>query len=111
VLDVLYGHKAAFDRQIDSSNVAALVRSQEHRCEAISSRFPMRPIVQPVQVIEIGDFPLNGSHIVADFGHGPVQFRLPTASDENVGSLFHKALSGSKPDSAAAPGDDSDFPL
>jgi len=54
---------------------------------------------------------LDGSHIAADFGHGLVQFRLPAARDENVGSLFHKALSSSKSDTAAAPSDDGDFSL
>ena len=60
-------------------------------------------LVQPVQVVEIGDVPLNGSHIAADLGNGLIQLRLPAARDENVGSLFHKAFSGSKSDTAATP--------
>src|SRR5713101_8309655 len=38
-----YGHKAAVDRQIDSSNVAALVRRQEHRCGSNLLRLPDVP--------------------------------------------------------------------
>jgi hypothetical protein len=45
------------------------------------------------------------------FGHGLIQFRLPAARNEDVGSLFHKALGGSKSDTAAAPGDDCDLSL
>ena len=37
--------------------------------------------------------------------------RLPAARNEDVGPLFDKAPGGSKPDTAAAPGDDGDFPL
>src|SRR5579864_1617900 len=39
----LYGHKAAVDRQIDSSDIAALVRSQEHRRGSNLLRFPDAP--------------------------------------------------------------------
>src|SRR6266478_2880699 len=66
-------------------------------------------LVQAVQVVEIGNVPLDASHISADFGHGLIQFRLPAARNEDVGSLFDKSLGSSKPDTAAAPGDDGDF--
>ena len=46
---------------------------------------------------------MNGGHIATDFCNGLVQFRLPAARNEDVGSLFDKALGGSKADTAAAP--------
>jgi hypothetical protein len=54
---------------------------------------------------------LDASHISADFGHGLIQFRLPAARNEDVGSLFDKALGSSKPDTAAAPVMTAIFPL
>jgi hypothetical protein len=44
--------------------------------------------------VEIGDVPLNGSHITADFGNGLIQLRLSAARNEDLGSLFDKALGG-----------------
>src|ERR1700746_3478718 len=68
-------------------------------------------LVQAVQVVEIGNVPLDASHISADFGHGLIQFRLAAARNEDVGSFFHEALGGSKSDTGAAPGDDGDFSI
>src|SRR5260370_13354228 len=60
-------------------------------------------LVQAVQVAQIGNGPLGGSHIPTDFGNRLIQFGLPAAGNEYVGSLFHKALGGSKSDTRAAP--------
>jgi hypothetical protein len=54
---------------------------------------------------------LDGSDIAADFGNSLIQFRLPAASNEYVGSFFHEALGSSKPDTAATPGDNGDLSL
>ena len=54
---------------------------------------------------------MNASHIAADFGNGLIQLHLPAARNEDIGSLFDKALGGSKLNTAAASGDDGDFPL
>jgi hypothetical protein len=59
---------------------------------------------------EIGNVSLDGRHIAADLGDGIIQFRLPAARNEDIGSLFHEALGGSKSDTGAAAGMTAIFP-
>ena len=43
-------------------------------------------LVHPVQVVEIGNVPMDGSHVAADFGNGLIQIRLSAARNVDVGS-------------------------
>jgi hypothetical protein len=54
-------------------------------------------LVQPVQVVEIGSVPLDGSHVAADFGNGLIQLRLPAARNEDVDPSLTKRLAVASP--------------
>src|ERR1700691_26278 len=49
-------------------------------------------LVEPVKVGQFGNVSLNAGYIGADCLHGLVEFLLPTARDENVGTLSDEKL-------------------
>src|SRR4029077_4398997 len=66
-------------------------------------------LVKTVKVSRLGDVSLNARNVGADCLHGPVEFLLAPACDEDIGALFDEKLGRSQPDPFCAAGDDGGF--
>jgi len=66
-------------------------------------------LVKTIKVGEFGNVALNARNIAADCLHGLVEFLLPAAGDEDVGTLFDEEFCRSQPNPFCAAGDDGDF--
>src|SRR5258708_12930726 len=53
--------------------------------------------VETIKIVQFGNVALNARNIAADCLHGLVEFLLPAAGDEDVGTLFDEKLSCSQP--------------
>src|SRR5258707_497528 len=65
--------------------------------------------VETIKIGQFGNVALNARNIAADCLHGLVEFLLPAARDEDVGTLFDEKLCRGKPNPFCATGDDSDL--
>src|SRR5258708_36601055 len=66
-------------------------------------------IVKTIKVSKLGNISLNSRNVGANCLHGLVEFLLPAARDEDIGTLFDEKLCRGKPNSFCAGGDDSDL--
>src|SRR5882724_12396905 len=66
-------------------------------------------LVQTIKVSQLGNVSLNSTNVGADCIHGLVEFLLPAARDEDIGTLFDEELCRSQPNPFCAAGDDSDL--
>src|ERR1700720_4009232 len=64
-------------------------------------------LVKTNKVSELGHGSLNSRNFVADCLHGLVEFLLPAARDEDIGTLFDEKLCRSQPNPFGPAGDDS----
>src|SRR5713101_7447538 len=62
-------------------------------------------LVETIKVGQFGNVALNARHIAADCLHGLVEFLLPTARDEDIGTLFDEKLCRSQPNPFCPAGD------
>src|SRR5580658_4535368 len=63
-------------------------------------------LVKTIKVGQFGNVALNAGNIAADCLHGLVEFLLPAARDEDIGTLFGKELCRSQPNPLRPAGDD-----
>src|ERR1700719_434649 len=63
-------------------------------------------LVKTIKVSQLGNISLNARNVGADCLHGLVEFLLPAARDEDIGTLFDKKLCRSKSNPFCAAGDD-----
>src|SRR5260370_31528318 len=66
-------------------------------------------LVETIKVSQLGNASLNSRNVAADCPHGLVEFLLPAARDEDIGTLFDEKLCRSQPNPFCAAGDDSDL--
>jgi hypothetical protein len=71
--------------------------------------FVSHRLIEPVEIVEIGDVTLHGRDVAADLGLRLVEFALAAAHDEDISALFDEFLRGRQSDAARSAGDDSDF--
>ena len=62
--------------------------------------------VKTVKVRELGNVALNTRYIVPDCLHGLIEFLLPAARNEDIGTLFGEKFCRSQPNSFCSAGDD-----
>ena len=68
-------------------------------------------LIKPVEVLKIGNVPLNCRDVRSDFGSGLIQFSLSSSRDEDISSLSDEPFGGCQADPAIAPCDDGHPPL
>src|ERR1700676_4225337 len=64
-------------------------------------------LVKTIKVGQFGNVSLNSRNVGADCLHGLVEFLLPAARDEDIGTLFDEKLCRSQPNPFCPAGDDS----
>src|SRR5258705_13272708 len=65
--------------------------------------------VETIKGSQLGNVSLNSRNSAADCIHGLVEFLLPAARDEDIGTLLDEELCRSQPNPFCAAGDDSDL--
>src|SRR6266404_8305326 len=63
-------------------------------------------LVKTIKVSQLGNISLNSRNVGANCLHGLVEFLLPAARDEDIGTLFDEKLCRGKPNPFCATGDD-----
>src|ERR1700686_3980516 len=63
-------------------------------------------LVKTIKVGQFGNVSLNSRNVGADGLHGLIEFLLPPAGDEDVGTLFDEKFCGSQPNPFGPAGDD-----
>src|ERR1700730_15147898 len=66
-------------------------------------------LVKTVKVSQIRNISLHARDVAPDRLHGLVEFLLPAACDENIGTLFDEKLCGGQSNAFGAAGDDGDL--
>src|SRR5258707_6751791 len=66
-------------------------------------------LVETIKVSQLDNVSLNSTNVGADCIHGLVEFLLPAARDEDIGTLLDEELCRSQPNPFCAAGDDSDL--
>ncbi len=65
--------------------------------------------VETIKIGQFGNVALNARNIAANCLHGLVEFLLPAARDEDIGTFFDEKLCRGKSNPFCATGDDSDL--
>src|SRR6266478_4963728 len=73
--------------------------------------YPTDGVVETIQVGQFGNVSLNARNVAADCPHGLIKLLLPTAHDEDIGTLSDEELCRSQPYPRRAAGDDRHFAL
>jgi hypothetical protein len=80
---------------------------------ALAKTISIRPLhvrdglVKTIKVRQLGNVSLNSRNVGADCLYGLVEFLLPAAGDEDIGTLFDEELCRSQPNPFCAAGYDS----
>ena len=75
-----------------------------------SSLYLRDNLVETIKVIQFGNISLNSKNVAADCLYGLVEFRLATARDEDIRTVFGEQLCRSKSNSFGTAGDDCTLP-
>src|SRR5580693_2379487 len=73
--------------------------------------FPLDCVEQTVKVVEIGRVAAHAGHVPANEPDGLIELLLPPTRDENVGTLFNKALGACQRHTARTTRDDCNLTL
>jgi hypothetical protein len=73
--------------------------------------FPLDRVEQTVEVVEIGRVAAHAGHVPANQLDGLIELLLPPTRDENVGTLFNKALGARQRHAARSTRDDCNLTL
>src|ERR1700733_8959802 len=73
--------------------------------------FPLDRSEQAVEVVEIGRIAAHAGYVPANQLDGLIELLLPPTRDENVGTLFNKALGACQRHTARSTCDDCDLTL
>src|ERR1700730_12140288 len=63
-------------------------------------------LVKTIKVSQLGNVTLNSRDVGADCLHSLIEFLLPAACDEDIGTLFDEKLGRSQPNPFGPAGDD-----
>src|SRR5258708_30143028 len=66
-------------------------------------------LVKTIKVSQFGNVSLHARDVAPDRLHGIVEFFLPTARDEDIGTLFDEELCRGQPNPFCAASDDGDL--